>query len=178
MTASFSNPAGSCVVAFWSQSDDLERCPLPLAGWLMPGTAALTCLICLASTALAGQIEGRELGQSARSMGLRVWIWEMGRGRGRFNLSTGILRTFVVLKLAQILTWPSSYNFNPSSAVISACSNLLTKRICGSRKNLYRSRKPWGVVSWSFFFSCVGVGGQMSSLERSLTPCLHCLMLH
>lgn len=86
-----------------------------------------------------------------RSVGLRVSIWEMGRGRMHFNLSTGsFLETLVVFQLIQIPTCLGSYNFNASFAVISARSNLLMKRIWGSRKNLYKSRKPWGEVRWQF----------------------------
>lgn len=62
--ASFSNPAGNCIVACLSQSGDLELCPIVLARWLMLGTVAFICTISLASTALARQIKGQELGQS------------------------------------------------------------------------------------------------------------------
>lgn len=146
-----SNPAGSCVGAFWSQSGDWNRA---LARQLVLGAVTFICTICFwHRQRWPGTSKVRNEDKATGSVGLRVQIWEMGRGRMRFNLSTNFLNTFVVFKLIQIPTWPSSYNFNALSAVTSACSNLLMKRICGSRRNLYRSRRPWDVVSWSLLFS-------------------------
>lgn len=99
-----SNPATSCVGAFWSQSGGWNRA---LARRLVLGAVTFICTICFWHRQhWPGRSKVRSENKATESMGLRVQIWEMGRGRMHFNLSTSSLNTFVVFKLIQIPTWP------------------------------------------------------------------------